>query len=337
MGLLLGLTGSLQAKDWETLTGCTLIPGVFNDGDSFHVSYKGKTYVFRLYYVDAPEVENQFPDRVAAQARYLRITPEEALKVGAFAAAFTEKVLSKSFTVVTCWQDARGQTSLGRSFAFVLPSGAKIEDIGKTDLAALLIGNGLVRLYGAAGGPSVSGAPSGPQIEGRLAALEQHARADKYGAYTPQLSSGIKTGPMNGVDFSAAEEASAEDKIANVSPDIPISMGGTVIEGSKASFNGYSEIPGWKPKTGATPPPQEEKPSRINLNAASAEELEAIPEISPELAAAIVKNRPYTGVEELLRLPDVSKAMLNAIRPEVTCGDVTPLRIEQEPPVDGRP
>jgi len=43
------------AKKWETLVDCKLKNNSFNDGDSFHVSHKGKEYIFRLYFVDTPE------------------------------------------------------------------------------------------------------------------------------------------------------------------------------------------------------------------------------------------------------------------------------------------
>ena len=49
-----------------------------NDGDSFHVSVNGKEYIFRLYFVDTPEVDTEFPQRVKEQARYFGITPEQA-------------------------------------------------------------------------------------------------------------------------------------------------------------------------------------------------------------------------------------------------------------------
>ncbi len=344
MALLLGLAGNVPAADWEVLTGCKFLPGSFNDGDSFHASYKGKTYVFRLYYVDAPEVEDQFPDRVKAQARYFRISPEEALKVGGFAAEFTEKALAGGFTAITCWQDAKGQTKMGRSFAFIIPNGAEVEDLGKTDLAALLIGNGLVRLYGAAGSPAVANAPSGGQIEGRLAALEQHARQDNLGAYSPSIQNGIKTGSATGVDFAAVEESSDAEKIANVSPDIGINMGNLEIKGGE-TFNGFSDIPGYKKpantkkkkKSSDSAEPENTSP-KIEINTATAAELQSLPVISPEMAGKIIDGRPYRSVDDLLHVAGISKDMLDLMKADLTCegGNTAASRVEAEPPEDGR-
>ena len=45
------------SKDWIVLENCRLITNPANDGDSFHVSAGEKEYLFRLYFVDAPETE----------------------------------------------------------------------------------------------------------------------------------------------------------------------------------------------------------------------------------------------------------------------------------------
>ena len=69
------------AQPFTELKGCTLLTNQSNDGDSFHVrTPDGKEHIFRLYFVDTPEAENSFPDRVAEQAQYFGIgsdpTPE---------------------------------------------------------------------------------------------------------------------------------------------------------------------------------------------------------------------------------------------------------------------
>src|SRR5437667_1088697 len=48
---------------WVTLKKCQFQANAFNDGDSFHVRYDGQEFVFRLYFVDAPEVDDSFPER----------------------------------------------------------------------------------------------------------------------------------------------------------------------------------------------------------------------------------------------------------------------------------
>lgn len=60
---------------------------------------------------------------------------------------------------------------------------------------------------------------------------------------------------------------------------------------------------------------------RLNLNTASAEELDTLPEVGPKLAKAIVafreKSGPFRRVEDLLAVPGISKRRLEKIRPFV--------------------
>lgn len=56
----------------------------------------------------------------------------------------------------------------------------------------------------------------------------------------------------------------------------------------------------------------------VNLNSAGADELEALPQIGPAKAAAIIANRPYASVDELERVPGIGPATLAELRPLVT-------------------
>jgi competence protein ComEA len=60
----------------------------------------------------------------------------------------------------------------------------------------------------------------------------------------------------------------------------------------------------------------------LDLNAASAEELEALPGVGPSIAAAIVEHRerhgPFRSVEDLLDVPGIGPARLEELRDLVT-------------------
>ena len=56
----------------------------------------------------------------------------------------------------------------------------------------------------------------------------------------------------------------------------------------------------------------------INLNSASAGELETLPGIGPSKAAAIINNRPYASVDELERVPGIGAKTLDQLRALVT-------------------
>jgi competence ComEA-like helix-hairpin-helix protein len=68
-----------------------------------------------------------------------------------------------------------------------------------------------------------------------------------------------------------------------------------------------------------SPPIPEVK--RLNLNTASAEELDSLPEVGPRLARAIIafreKSGPFRRVEDLLAVPGISKRRLEKIRPHI--------------------
>ena len=141
--ITLALCGSAFADEWQTLTNCRLIENESNDGDSFHVKADGEEYLFRLYHVDTPEseIDSAVADRVAVQAEHFGLTQEKSLQGGEKAKEFTEKVLSKPFSVVTRWQKALGRSKLQRYYAVVLVG-------GNDDLAELLVNAGLPRAFG---------------------------------------------------------------------------------------------------------------------------------------------------------------------------------------------
>ncbi|MBX3014909.1 MAG: ComEA family DNA-binding protein [Caldilineaceae bacterium] len=56
----------------------------------------------------------------------------------------------------------------------------------------------------------------------------------------------------------------------------------------------------------------------ININTATATELETLPGIGPSKAAAIIANRPYNAIDELDRVPGIGVRTLEQLRPLVT-------------------
>jgi competence protein ComEA len=64
-----------------------------------------------------------------------------------------------------------------------------------------------------------------------------------------------------------------------------------------------------KPKSGG---------GRVNVNTATAAELEALPGIGPVIARRIIEGRPYRSVGELDTVKGIGKRRLEEIRPLVT-------------------
>jgi len=161
------------SKDWIVLNNCRLIANPANDGDSFHVSAGAKEYIFRLYFVDAPETDEMTPRRLVEQAKYFSITVPQAIETGRAAKEFTRHKLSEPFNVVTRMSDAMGQSRLERFYAFVKTK--------EGDLGEQLVRNGLARVYGFKAVP-----PGLKSVRAELAKLQQlenQARQEKIGAW----------------------------------------------------------------------------------------------------------------------------------------------------------
>jgi competence ComEA-like helix-hairpin-helix protein len=130
-----------STNQWEVLTGCLLRTNALVDGDSFHVTHKGREYVFRLYFVDAPETESSLRERIEDQAAYFGISTNDILRAGRLAAKFTrDKLSGHEITVITRWQNALGRGTLARFYGVVF--------VGGQNLAEELVVNGLARIHG---------------------------------------------------------------------------------------------------------------------------------------------------------------------------------------------
>ncbi len=164
--LVLALAPLARAAEWKTFEDCRYLPNAANDGDSFHVRANGKEYIFRLYFVDAPETDSMIPERLAEQAKYFRVGVPETLQIGREAERFTRQKLVRPFTVRTCLQDARGRSRMPRYFAFV--------EVDKADLSESLVANGLARVYGAA-----SDAPGMDKARVKWSKLQEFERKAK--------------------------------------------------------------------------------------------------------------------------------------------------------------
>lgn len=161
-------------KQWRVKEDCTLIDNPANDGDSFHVRVNKRHYLFRLYWVDTPESDASLPDRIAEQAAYFGITPEETVYYGKEAAKFTKEFLKGSFTVHTKFADAMGRSERDRDYGIV-------EKDGKF-LHIELVRAGLARIHGF---QEVSDdMPNAGTMRMRVKAAEAEAKEAKRGAWS---------------------------------------------------------------------------------------------------------------------------------------------------------
>src|SRR5207244_5214624 len=168
---LLATAGLRAQGEWTKLEHCQLIPNPANDGDSFHVRANAKEYIFRLYFVDAPETDAENPARLVDQAKYFGISVPQVIEVGEAAKAFTRDKLAEPFTVFTRMANAMGRSHIERFYAFVQ---TKDGDLGEE-----LVENGLARVHGRSAKPP-DVASSAVESE-RLKQLEDEAKQHKLG------------------------------------------------------------------------------------------------------------------------------------------------------------
>lgn len=230
--LVLVLGPLARAAEWKTFKDCRYLPNAANDGDSFHVRANGKEYIFRLYFVDAPETDGTIPERLAEQAKYFRVGVPETLQIGREAERFTRQKLARPFTVRTCLQDARGRSRLPRYFAFV--------EADNADLSESLVANGLARVYGAASDP--------PEMDKaavqwrKLQQFERKAQEQKVGGW------GIGFGRLN--MRSATQPGPSSDSFDSFFNRKPASAGGAApsaggkLNANTASMDALQNIPG---------------------------------------------------------------------------------------------
>ena len=56
----------------------------------------------------------------------------------------------------------------------------------------------------------------------------------------------------------------------------------------------------------------------VNINTASKEELDALPEIGPVKAQAIIDGRPYTTIEDIMKVKGIKQGIFNKIKDKIT-------------------
>lgn len=273
-------------EPWIVLQDCHYAPNDSNDGDSFHVLAGGKEYIFRLYFVDAPETDESFPERVNEQAKYFGLTSPQTTQLGEIADKFTKEELSRGFTVRTCLQDALGRSKKERFYAFIETSDG--------DLSELLVANGMARVHGSGAAPVGLNSPD--REWRKLQRLEAEAKQQKvggWGAAAGRMSARLPKQPgKHGPDsFDAffhperlAAPSEAEEILAAAKPTpMPLPLSN----------------PKPLPFASAAPAGTALAGAKLDPNTASAGELINVPGIGPVMASRIIAARPFKTPDEL--------------------------------------
>ena len=308
LSLLLAAVGPLcfAHAPWVTLQGGHYLVKRPNDGDSFHVSVAGHEYIFRLYFVDAPETTAEFRDRVEEQAVHFGITVDRVIQTGELAKQFVRDKLTEPFLVRTCWEDAGGRSRMQRFYAFV--------QIRSGDLGEQLVENGLARSHPGTAKPE--GLTSAAAEWQKLVELERKARQEKVGGWGAN---------ENGILVRARDPESEKgvdpfDKFFH--PEEPRQSASDEVETTPAAAYEISSPMGRA--SPAAPPRIESSPSehdaqfsktKLNINTASQVELENISGIGPVMAQRIIAARPFKSADDLRRVKGIGDKTFARIRP----------------------
>ena len=169
-----GYSADKKPKPWMRLDGCQYVADKSNDGDSFLVQCGRERFHVRLYFIDCPETDLSFPERVHEQYDYFGVTMDEATRAGARARDYVSAALrSRPFVVYTKKSFAQGRSKATRYYSLVAVDGHYLHEI--------LLGEGLARNKGAA-----VALPTGEKARAYVAALqglEDRARVERRGLW----------------------------------------------------------------------------------------------------------------------------------------------------------
>lgn len=187
LGLLLSVafrqSWAAERREWVTLTNCQYVAGKDNDGDSFRVRCGTNEFIARLYFVDAPETNLQYPERTREQSEHFGVTLDETMKAGRTARDMVREFLQEPFVVYTRWADAAGRGKESRFYVLV--------EAGGKSLSEALVSQGLARTKGV-----IANLPTGEKSKayvGKLEALEREARQKRIGIWASSIQKETET------------------------------------------------------------------------------------------------------------------------------------------------
>ena len=201
------------------------------------------------------------------------------------AKAFTRERLSHPFVVRTCEADAMGRSRLPRFYAFVQTENG--------DLAEQLVENGLARIHGKSA--RRVDLPTAGAERDKLEELEKKARLEKVGAWGASegrmIARAARPESARGVDpFDAFFHPEKRPSAGMLSS----SPGRAVTSGEGAV---RSDTP--RPRRSVGSGGSGSHQNKLDINTASAVELENIPGIGAVLAQRIMAARPFKSADDL--------------------------------------
>ena len=170
----LALAAQAADKNWTRLEGCRYVADKNNDGDSFLVQCGKEKFYARFYFIDAPESDATFPERVREQYDYFGVTMDELTRGGARAREYVQRTLSsRPFVIHTKHASAQGRAKTVRYYSLVEVDGRYLHEV--------MLSEGLARNVG-----TRIALPTGQKSKAyasALAQIEDQARLHRKGLW----------------------------------------------------------------------------------------------------------------------------------------------------------
>lgn len=130
----------------------------------------------------------------------------------------------------------------------------------------------------------------------------------------------VKARPFASVDDLSRVPGIGEAKLATLRDQVTVSSRPLAPSRPSTTNSEPALEPTGRPsaRPGAAPATTTLSQTRVNLNTATREELEALPEIGPVKAQAIIDARPFSTVEDVMRVSGIKEATFEAIRDRIT-------------------
>jgi len=151
-----------------------------------------------------------------------------------------------------------------------------------------------------------------------------HATAEEMAETLPGVGEATARKIVAGRPYASVNDLSRADVPARTVEAIRPLV--TVGPATPARTTSRTPAPGSTPKTaapGRMATPASAPGARVNLNTATAAELQTLPGVGPAYAREIIAARPFRSVDELSRLKGLGPARVEAIRNRVVVGEPT--------------
>jgi endonuclease YncB( thermonuclease family) len=181
----LALGAHAAEKKWARLDACRYVSDKNNDGDSFLVHCgREKPFYVRLYFVDTPETDVSYPERVRQQYDYFGVTMDELTRGGTKARDYVQRVLApRTFSIHTKHAGAQGRAKTIRYYGLVVVENRYLHEV--------LLSEGLARNVG-----TRVALPTGEKSKPyalALGQLEDRARLERKGLWATTVESRRKS------------------------------------------------------------------------------------------------------------------------------------------------